>query len=85
MADSPFKGRQVSWIVHCFPLLSPLGLISIEEFRQTWKLFNSHLKIDIDDESIDNLARSIDFNKDGSIDFNEFLEAFHVVNKFENK
>ncbi|EMP25673.1 Serine/threonine-protein phosphatase with EF-hands 1 [Chelonia mydas] len=61
------------------------GLISIEEFRQTWKLFNSHLKIDIDDESIDNLARSIDFNKDGSIDFNEFLEAFHVVNKFENK
>uniref|UniRef100_A0A674IXV0 Serine/threonine-protein phosphatase n=1 Tax=Terrapene triunguis TaxID=2587831 RepID=A0A674IXV0_9SAUR len=54
------------------------GLISIEEFRQTWKLFNSHLKIDIDDESIDNLARSIDFNKDGSIDFNEFLEAFHV-------
>uniref|UniRef100_A0A8C3RN07 Serine/threonine-protein phosphatase n=1 Tax=Chelydra serpentina TaxID=8475 RepID=A0A8C3RN07_CHESE len=61
------------------------GLISIEEFRQTWKLFNSHLKIDIDDESIDNLAHSIDFNKDGSIDFNEFLEAFHVVNKFENK
>uniref|UniRef100_A0A8C0H1D3 Serine/threonine-protein phosphatase n=1 Tax=Chelonoidis abingdonii TaxID=106734 RepID=A0A8C0H1D3_CHEAB len=61
------------------------GLISIEEFRQTWKLFNSHLKIDIDDESIDNLARSIDFNKDGNIDFNEFLEAFHVVNKFENK
>ncbi|XP_065277108.1 serine/threonine-protein phosphatase with EF-hands 1 isoform X1 [Emys orbicularis] len=61
------------------------GLISIEEFRQTWKLFNSHLKIDIDDESIDNLARSIDFNKDGSIDFNEFLEAFHVVNKFQNK
>nr|XP_006113439.1 serine/threonine-protein phosphatase with EF-hands 1 [Pelodiscus sinensis] len=61
------------------------GLISIEEFRQTWKLFNSHLKIDIDDESIDNLARSIDVNKDGSIDFNEFLEAFHVVNKFKNK
>uniref|UniRef100_K7G682 Serine/threonine-protein phosphatase with EF-hands n=1 Tax=Pelodiscus sinensis TaxID=13735 RepID=K7G682_PELSI len=60
------------------------GLISIEEFRQTWKLFNSHLKIDIDDESIDNLARSIDVNKDGSIDFNEFLEAFHVVNKFKN-
>ncbi|KAJ7319571.1 hypothetical protein JRQ81_019082 [Phrynocephalus forsythii] len=61
------------------------GLISIDEFRQTWKLFNLHLKINIDDESIDNLARSMDFNKDGSIDFNEFLEAFHVVHKFENK
>uniref|UniRef100_A0A8D0HRK7 Serine/threonine-protein phosphatase n=1 Tax=Sphenodon punctatus TaxID=8508 RepID=A0A8D0HRK7_SPHPU len=61
------------------------GLISVEEFRRTWKLFNLHLKIDIDDESIDSLAYSIDFNKDGSIDFNEFLEAFHVVHKFENK
>ncbi|KAF7251010.1 Serine/threonine-protein phosphatase with EF-hands 1 [Varanus komodoensis] len=61
------------------------GLISIDEFRQTWKLFNLHLRIDTDDESIDNLARNIDFNKDGSIDFNEFLEAFHVVHKFENR
>ncbi|XP_054830265.1 serine/threonine-protein phosphatase with EF-hands 1 isoform X1 [Eublepharis macularius] len=61
------------------------GLISIDEFRQTWKLFNLHLNIDVDDESIDSLARSIDFNKDGNIDFNEFLEAFHVVHKFENK
>ncbi|KAL8190297.1 UNVERIFIED_CONTAM: hypothetical protein K2H54_047726 [Gekko kuhli] len=61
------------------------GLISIDEFRQTWKLFNLHLKIDVDDESIDSLARSIDFNKDGNIDFNEFLEAFHLVHKFESR
>ncbi|XP_015273074.1 PREDICTED: serine/threonine-protein phosphatase with EF-hands 1 [Gekko japonicus] len=61
------------------------GLISIDEFRQTWKLFNLHLKIDVDDDSIDSLARSIDFNKDGNIDFNEFLEAFHVVHKLESR
>ncbi|XP_029459201.1 serine/threonine-protein phosphatase with EF-hands 1 [Rhinatrema bivittatum] len=61
------------------------GLISIEEFRQTWKLFSSHLHIDIDDATIDDLARAIDTNKDGSIDFNEFLEAFRVVQKFESK
>ncbi|XP_077199240.1 serine/threonine-protein phosphatase with EF-hands 1 [Paroedura picta] len=61
------------------------GLISIDEFRQTWKLFNLHLQIDVDDDSIDSLARSIDFNKDGNIDFNEFLEAFHVVHKFESR
>ncbi|XP_066561968.1 serine/threonine-protein phosphatase with EF-hands 1 isoform X2 [Amia ocellicauda] len=61
------------------------GLISVEEFRQTWKLFSSHLSIDIDDAAIDNLARSIDFNKDGSIDFNEFLEAFRVVHRLEAK
>ncbi|KAJ6667587.1 hypothetical protein lerEdw1_016708 [Lerista edwardsae] len=61
------------------------GLISIAEFRQTWKLFNLHLKNNIDDKAIDNLARSIDVNQDGSIDFNEFLEAFHVVHKFEKR
>ncbi|XP_030598229.1 serine/threonine-protein phosphatase with EF-hands 2 [Archocentrus centrarchus] len=55
------------------------GLISYEEFRQTWKLLSSHLKTDISDDVIANLAQSIDFNKDGSIDINEFMEAFRLV------
>ncbi|KAM6902772.1 serine/threonine-protein phosphatase with EF-hands 2 [Xenentodon cancila] len=55
------------------------GLISFEEFRQTWKLLSSHLKMDISDEAIADLAKSIDFNKDGSIDINEFMEAFRLV------
>ncbi|MBN3285913.1 PPE2 phosphatase, partial [Polyodon spathula] len=61
------------------------GLISMEEFRQTWRLFSSHLHTHVDDAAIDDLARSIDFNKDGSIDFNEFLEAFRVVHKLDSK
>uniref|UniRef100_A0A8C1WV30 Serine/threonine-protein phosphatase n=1 Tax=Cyprinus carpio TaxID=7962 RepID=A0A8C1WV30_CYPCA len=61
------------------------GQISIEEFRQTWKLFSSHLGVAVDDQTIDDMARSIDFNKDGSIDFNEFLEAFRVVHKLDIK
>lgn len=55
------------------------GLISLEEFRQTWKLLSSHLKMEISDEAISDLAISIDFNKDGSIDINEFMEAFRLV------
>ncbi|XP_027014564.1 serine/threonine-protein phosphatase with EF-hands 2 isoform X1 [Tachysurus fulvidraco] len=55
------------------------GLISLEEFRQTWKLLSSHLKMEISDKSISDLAISIDFNKDGSIDINEFMEAFRLV------
>ncbi|KAL7376389.1 hypothetical protein ABVT39_007071 [Epinephelus coioides] len=55
------------------------GLISIEEFRQTWKLLSSHLKTEISDKAITELVQSIDFNKDGSIDINEFLEAFRLV------
>ncbi|XP_015282593.1 PREDICTED: serine/threonine-protein phosphatase with EF-hands 2 [Gekko japonicus] len=55
------------------------GLISFEEFHQIWKLFSTHMHIDISDSSICDLARSIDFNKDGNIDFNEFLEAFRIT------
>ncbi|NXL42273.1 PPE1 phosphatase, partial [Podilymbus podiceps] len=61
------------------------GLISLEEFSQTWKLFASHLGINVYDESLDKLVLSIDYNKDGHIDFNEFLEAFHVVHRLEKK
>ncbi|NXS62188.1 PPE1 phosphatase, partial [Brachypteracias leptosomus] len=61
------------------------GLISLEEFSQTWKLFTSHLGIDVCDKSLDKLVLSIDYNKDGHIDFNEFLEAFHVVHRLEKK
>ncbi|KFP35355.1 Serine/threonine-protein phosphatase with EF-hands 1, partial [Chlamydotis macqueenii] len=59
------------------------GLISLEEFSQTWKLFTSHLGMDVCNESVDKLVLSIDYNKDGHIDFNEFLEAFHVVHRLE--
>ncbi|XP_074761401.1 serine/threonine-protein phosphatase with EF-hands 2 isoform X2 [Athene noctua] len=55
------------------------GLISFEEFRQTWKLFSTHMNIELTDDGINDLVRSIDFNKDGNIDFNEFLEAFRLV------
>uniref|UniRef100_A0A8D1BI36 Serine/threonine-protein phosphatase with EF-hands n=2 Tax=Sus scrofa TaxID=9823 RepID=A0A8D1BI36_PIG len=55
------------------------GFISLDEFRQTWKLFSAHMNTDVTDDCICDLARSIDFNKDGRIDVNEFLEAFRLV------
>ncbi|XP_071600248.1 serine/threonine-protein phosphatase with EF-hands 2 [Heliangelus exortis] len=55
------------------------GLISFDEFHQTWKLFSSHMNSDLREDGINDLVRSIDFNKDGNIDFNEFLEAFRLV------
>ncbi|XP_069599499.1 serine/threonine-protein phosphatase with EF-hands 2 [Ranitomeya imitator] len=57
------------------------GLISFEEFKHTWKLLRSHLKIDVSDEAICNMAKSMDFNKDGNIDINEFLEAFRLADR----
>lgn len=55
----------------------------MEEFRAMWKLFNSHYSIHIDDFQVDELAERMDLNKDGSIDFNEFLKAFYVVHKLD--
>ncbi|XP_072405570.1 serine/threonine-protein phosphatase with EF-hands 2 [Chiloscyllium punctatum] len=55
------------------------GLITFEELQKTCKLLSSHLNIDVSDKAIGDLARSMDFNKDGSIDINEFLEAFRLV------
>lgn len=55
----------------------------MEEFRAMWKLFSSHYSIPIDDFQVDELAERMDLNKDGSIDFNEFLKAFYVVHKLD--
>uniref|UniRef100_G1RF32 Serine/threonine-protein phosphatase n=1 Tax=Nomascus leucogenys TaxID=61853 RepID=G1RF32_NOMLE len=58
------------------------GLISMEEFRAMWKLFSSHYSVLIDDSQVNKLANIMDLNKDGSIDFNEFLKAFYVVHRY---
>lgn len=55
----------------------------MEEFHSMWKLFNRHYKVQIEDHQIDELAERMDLNKDGNIDFNEFLKAFYVVHKFD--
>ncbi|NXA09871.1 PPE1 phosphatase, partial [Sapayoa aenigma] len=61
------------------------GLISLEEFSQTWRLFTSHMGIAVEDDALEKLVLSIDNNKDGHIDFHEFLEAFHVVHGLDKK
>ncbi|NWI58124.1 PPE1 phosphatase, partial [Calyptomena viridis] len=61
------------------------GLISFEEFSHTWRLFTSHMGIDVQDDALEKLVLSIDHNKDGHIDFHEFLEAFHVVHRLDKQ
>lgn len=51
----------------------------MEEFEESCRLLNEHTNSNIPLDSIDDLARSIDMDKDGHIDFNEFLEAFRLV------
>ncbi|KAJ0019878.1 hypothetical protein NQD34_007447 [Periophthalmus magnuspinnatus] len=57
------------------------GFITIEDFRQTWKLLSIYLKMEITDEAISDLAVTIDSNNDGCIDIDEFMEAFRLTDK----
>lgn len=62
-----------------FPFLP--GFITFEDFRQTLKLLSAYLKMEISDEVINELVISTDTNNDGSIDIDEFMEAFRLVDK----
>ncbi|XP_068577039.1 serine/threonine-protein phosphatase with EF-hands 2 [Cebidichthys violaceus] len=57
------------------------GFITIEDFRQTWKLLSVYLKMEITDDTISDLVVTIDRNQDGSIDIEEFMEAFRLTDK----
>ncbi|XP_019954773.2 serine/threonine-protein phosphatase with EF-hands 2 [Paralichthys olivaceus] len=57
------------------------GFITIEDFRQTWKLLSVYLKMEITEEAISDLSVTIDSNQDGSIDIDEFMEAFRLTDK----
>ncbi|KAK4469853.1 hypothetical protein MN116_007363 [Schistosoma mekongi] len=53
------------------------GRISLNEFKQACLRLPNWTEID--EKIVMDMARSIDINKDGSIDFNEFLETFRLV------
>lgn len=57
------------------------GFITFEDFRQTLKLLSAYLKIEISDEDVNELVINTDTNNDGSIDIDEFMEAFRLVDK----
>lgn len=56
------------------------GLITEDEFEEACRSLNRYSKSGrIPLEGIKDLAKTLDINKDGAIDFNEFLEAFRLV------
>ena len=54
----------------------------MEEFEEACSILSQHTKSAIPKEQVLNMAHNIDLNKDGHIDFNEFLEAFRIVDQF---
>jgi len=48
----------------------------MQEFEDALTLLIRQLDIRVSENDIRDIATSLDINKDGAIDFNEFLEAF---------
>ncbi|XP_055893886.1 serine/threonine-protein phosphatase with EF-hands 2-like [Biomphalaria glabrata] len=55
------------------------GHLSMAEFSEACQLLVKHANITLTQNQIRDIATSLDLNKDGMIDFNEFLEAFRIV------
>ncbi|XP_073996723.1 retinal degeneration C isoform X3 [Rhodnius prolixus] len=53
------------------------GFISLEEFKEACQLIGEHL--DQPTEDAVDICKSMDMNKDGMVDLNEFLETFRLV------
>nr|CAD7438722.1 unnamed protein product [Timema bartmani] len=55
------------------------GYITMEEFSDACALLEEHLQNPLSPEQLVDICSSMDINKDGSVDLNEFLETFRLV------
>ena len=52
------------------------------EFEEACVLLSRHTNSPLSPKDVRHMARNLDLNNDGQIDFNEFLEAFRIVDQF---
>ena len=51
----------------------------MDEFKAACELLGQHAGIFFPDDFAEDLLKSMDFDKDGAINLNEFLESFRIV------
>ena len=58
-------------------------MVSLDEFQDCCRILCEHTNC-MSEQDIRDLARTLDINQDGFIDFNEFLEAFRLSENSSN-
>eukprot|EP00118_Oscarella_pearsei_P004499 m.19411 g.19411 ORF g.19411 m.19411 type:complete len:610 (+) comp27834_c0_seq5:50-1879(+) len=57
------------------------GYLSVEEFKATCVLLREHTGINFPENFAEDIVKSMDFDRDGRVNLNEFLESFRIVDK----
>ena len=71
--------EELAPVFKCY--IAAVGHISEEEFSEACSVLCQHTGTVLTKDQIKNMASAMDQNKDGQIDFNEFLEAFRIVDQ----
>lgn len=79
LSESIYRNKDALYTVFRIIDKDCSGFISKEEFEEACRILNDYSSDIIPLSSASDLAKALDINKDGKIDFNEFLEAFRLV------
>ncbi|CAM1319830.1 PPEF1 (predicted) [Pycnogonum litorale] len=82
VVETLYKNRNILEAIFLMIDKDNSGKISMDEFSDACNILSKHRNAEcMPPGAIQDMASSIDINKDGFIDFNEFLEAFRLVSK----
>ncbi|PAA82129.1 hypothetical protein BOX15_Mlig030419g2 [Macrostomum lignano] len=79
MMESVYKSREKLETIFRIMDRDNSGHISLDEFKECCRVLGRVTKRNLSEDEIVDMAKALDLNKDGKIDFNEFLEAFRIV------